>query len=70
MASSAYAYDPAGRLTSLAYAHGGATIDSYQLSYDAADRMVSKTDRDNRRIDYTYDAINRETMTLPAPSLA
>ncbi len=66
MATSAYGYDAAGRLTSLTHTQQSTTLAGYQFAYDAADRMTQlKSSADATTgnawgvVDFTYDAINQ-----------
>jgi RHS repeat-associated protein len=54
VAGSTFAYDAAGRLTSLVHTSGTATLDSFGLAYDAAGRITSITSPDGTTT-YSHD---------------
>jgi RHS repeat-associated protein len=55
--STVYAYDDAGRVTSITHKDGsGATIDSYSYQYDNADRVTQESSTLGPTRNYTYDA--------------
>jgi RHS repeat-associated protein len=54
VATSAYTYDLAGRLTKLDYKHGSTNINSFAYAYDAANRLTQETSVDGTS-NYTYD---------------
>jgi RHS repeat-associated protein len=60
VADTSYAFDAVGRLTSLKHQRGVATLASYGLAYDAANRITRSEGTDGTQ-DYTYDATNQLT---------
>ncbi len=62
--SDTYQYDPRGRVASIQST--GATPGTMTFTRDAANRILTATDRFNRTVTYTYDAKGRRaTMTAP-----
>src|SRR5262249_26785322 len=59
-ASSTYAYDQLGRLTSLAHAGPAAVVATYSWTFDALNRVASLTSLDGT-FSYTYDAVSQLT---------
>lgn len=58
VATSAYTFDGAGRLTDLAHASTSAVIAQYSWAFDAAGRITRMTSNDGVT-DYAYDATNQ-----------
>ncbi len=62
IATSAFSYDGANRLTEIAYTSGGGTaIDAYSWTYDAANRVTSMTTTTDGTATYSYDNTNQVT---------
>ena len=60
VASSAYVYDNAGRLTNLTHQRNSIALDQYAWTFDAANRITHVTTPDGTT-DYSYDSTNQLT---------
>ncbi|HUY89347.1 MAG TPA: hypothetical protein VMV10_11480 [Pirellulales bacterium] len=62
IATSAFSYDGANRLTEIANTtNGGTAIDAYSWAYDLADRVTSMTTTTDGTATYSYDNTNQVT---------
>ena len=61
VATGAYGYDLAGRLTSLTYTKGQTRLADYSWSFDAANQMTQYVNSIDGTVDYTNDNIGRLT---------
>jgi RHS repeat-associated protein len=61
IATGAFSYDAANRLTGLNYTYGGGgySIDGYTLAYDNADRLTTSTSTADGTANYGYDSTNQ-----------
>lgn len=56
-----YAYDKAGRVTSVSHGIGDVISYTYQFQYDAGGRLIKMSDKVSNWAQYTYDKLNRLT---------
>ncbi len=69
VASSAYGYDGANRLTSVSHTKGATTLASYALAYDAANRVTTKASAADGTTAFQYDSAGQLTQSSgPGPA--